>query len=74
MSYKNPKNYQSADFIIILVRYYSFYQRIQYFKTPYFKFDNSSIEMSTKQAIEAVRIPISKNINHLAKFFFTTNL
>lgn len=30
--------------------------------------------MSIAHAIKAVTIPINKNMNHRAKFFFTTNL
>ena len=48
--------------------------RIHNFKQLYFRFDNSSIEISTKPAISAVQIPINKKINHLAKFFLTINL
>lgn len=49
-------------------------ERIHFFNTLYFKFENSSIEISTKQAIIAVNIPINRKINHLASFFLITNL
>lgn len=39
-----------------------------------FRLDNSSIDISMKHAIRAVQIPIKRKINHLAKFFLTTNL
>lgn len=47
---------------------------VHFLSQPYFKLDNSSIDIFTKNAMRAVQIPIKRKINHLAKFFLTTNL
>jgi len=49
-------------------------ENIHFLSQPYFRLDNSSINMSTKHAIRAVQIPIKRKMNHLAKFFLTINL